>query len=327
MAHGADPTLQGEQRDITSWAHARVHNGWAGWQATLAYVDPHEEAEFVAKDFAAMLKLHLCMMGLEFFVLPLPFLPAFERSRVLTAMAGVISIIQMAMRVYLVRWKDQYKACNTFAVVAYLATFAMWVAAIFCDWAFAYAPISDKAIVIVLFYIMVLIQGTILGSVVGYRVDRVGLVYLVFPPVCGLHLYLHVPPPESTLLVTREEFLAVYVFIITVIAVSCSVQVHARRIHLAELAGLAEHYQRQRDRLQYDRIYSSGGGGSNLLKGGPASTYGTNSELGSMPEVESRLSTLTHSFSPILSPKAEEREAALWRTLDCAGLIPKAHDD
>jgi hypothetical protein len=182
-------------------------------------------------------------------------------------------------------------------------------------------------------------------------------VYPIFAPIVAAHLYIHEPPPGHQLLMRKREFFGVFLFIVTIVVAVSVINIHTRRVHLAELAGLAEHYQRQRDRLQYDLVYSgssaraarrdgserapeSDDGLLALVYEGVASTYGSNSELAfsELDEQSSNAAGLTETFSdratrvlvlsdmPVMpSEKAQQREAVLWSTLDSMGITPKEH--
>ena len=253
--------------------------------------------------------------------------------------------------------EDQVKAKNIYTVAAYVSTAVQWAWIIYCDRAHGYAVISDTPLVLLLMCIQIILQGTFLGSIVSYNVGCTLLVYPIFGAIVAAHLYIHEPPPGHQLLMKKGEFFGVFFFIITILAAVSAINTHTRRVHLAELAGLAEHYQRQRDRLQYDLVYSgssaraarrdgseraaeSDDGLLALVYEGVASTYGSNSELAfsELDEQSSNAAGLTETFSdratrvlvlsdmPVMpSEKAQQREAVLWSTRDSMGITPKEH--
>lgn len=265
----------------------------------------------------------------------------------------------MLARLALCRLKDQRRASDMFTVLIYVSTALQWLIIIIIDQLHGYAPISDTPLILLLFVMQIILQGTVFGYTVSYRFSRTLTVYPLFVPIVGAHLYLHDPPPGRSLLMTKLEFLGVFVFILTMCCVVSLVNVHTRRIHLAELAGLAEHYQRQRDRLHYDVVYSQGSAHAGARRDGSArapesvdgllahahpppevaSTYGSTSELNfselddtcrseqsltELSNVNGRLTVLDFSAN-MPSEAAQKREAALWSTLESMGMTPKEH--
>jgi hypothetical protein len=250
--------------------------------------------------------------------------------------------------------EDQVKAKNIYTVAAYVSTAVQWAWIIYCDRAHGYAVISDTPLVLLLMCIQIILQGTFLGSIVSYNVGCTLLVYPIFGAIVAAHLYIHEPPPGHQLLMKKGEFFGVFFFIITILAAVSAINTHTRRVRLAELAGLAEHYQRQRDRLQYDLAYSGRSARAARRDGserapesddgllapvyeGVASTYGSNSELAfseldehisddaGLTEPVSGRATRLKAPSEMLSEKAQQREAVLWSTLDSMGITPKEH--
>lgn len=249
--------------------------------------------------------MHICALpphaSLQFFGLPISFLSGFQRASLLIRAGTAPIMMQLLARIWLTSVEDQMKAANLCSALAYATTTMQWAVVIYCDQVHGYAVISDTPLVLLLFVMQIILQGTFFGSVGTYRLSCIPVPYFFFTPIVSAHLYLHEPPPGRQLLLTKGEFLGVFLFVTTICIVISTVNVHTRRIHLAELAGLAEHYQRQRDRLQFDSVYRStrqrGGarsprsnrGGSTrgaesdkagatpLYEG--ASTYGSNSEL------------------------------------------------
>ena len=269
----------------------------------------------------------------------------------------MVIVIQVLIRIWLTRLGDQVKAKNIYVVSGFVLTAVQWAVIIYCERAHGYAVISDTPLCLLLKCIQIILQGTFLGSIASYRVGITFLTYPIFAPIVAAHLYMHEPPPGHQLLMRKREFLGVFLFIMTIICLISVINTHTRRIHLAELAGLAEHYQRQRDRLHYDVVYSGssarasrrdGSAGASesdegLLEGqrprpAPSSTYGSNSELNfSEPddswnaerEGDAALTEVGCNGSPavrdMLSAKAQERDAVLWSTLESMGIKPKEH--
>ena len=256
--------------------------------------------------------------------------------------------------------EDQVKAKNIYTVAAYVSTAVQWAWIIYCDRAHGYAVISDTPLCLLLMCIQVILQGIFCGSVASYNLGCTLAVYPIFAPIVAAHLYIHEPPPGHQLLMRKREFFGVFLFIVTIVVAVSVINTHTRRVHLAELAGLAEHYQRQRDRLQYDLVYSgssaraarrdrprsdgsarapeSDDGLSAPIYEGVASTYGSNSELAfSELDDSSNAAGLRESISgtaatvfkvassDMPSEKAQQREAVLWSTLDSMGITPKEH--
>lgn len=286
--------------------------GWAG-RRSLQFMDPEVEDEFVGKDFSRMLFTHQSLTSLELVMFFVSFTPIAKDTGQLLPLLGTLAVLQLYVRAQLARLKDQRRASELFCYAMYIFTGLQWLLAIYADQTFGYSVISDSTVMLILFFVLVVLQGTTCASAMSYHVENVPQVYTIFASVSATHVWLHEPPPGRTLQCQKSEFFGIYIFIVTICAVFGYVQVHARRLHMAELAGLAEHYQRQRDRLQYENVYSrasrpmdtfrkrggsseagsektvsftglheehaSACGSNSELGGRPPSTYGTNSEL------------------------------------------------
>ena len=186
-----------------------------------------------------------------------------------------------------------------------------WLLAIYADQTFGYSVISDSTVMLILFFVLVVLQGTTCASAMSYHVENVPQVYTIFASVSATHVWLHEPPPGRTLQCQKSEFFGIYIFIVTICAVFGYVQVHARRLHMAELAGLAStvsaseigctqrmstrelrvrwtpfvrgaavrQAQRNGELTGLHEEHASACGSNSELGGRPPSTYGTNSEL------------------------------------------------
>jgi hypothetical protein len=238
----------------------------------------------------------------------------FQRAAPLMRAGTVLIVMQMLARLWLVRRKDQLKASHDYIVIIFASTAVQWAIIIGMDRVYSYSPLSDTPIVLLLFVMQIMLQGTVFGSATSYCLETVVLTYAIFAPIVAIYVHLHEPPPGYQLLISKAEFFGVFCFVLVISTIVACVGKHTRRIHLAELVGLAEHYQRQRDRLQYELVYSARGPPSVLcgseqgshgdadrlmtsrerrgtssygtnselafeVPGGAASTYGTNSEI------------------------------------------------
>ena len=326
-------------------SRARVH-GWAGWHS-LHYVDPDEEAEFVAKDFSSNLVKDMAMMGLQLICTPIV-LSLLGRhpaaATLLTQMVATTILLQMLGRGLCAHMDDQYRAATAFGVVAAGTTLLQWLSIIYVSLVHKFSVVDENnGLMLVLCMVSVLIQGLILG-VMAYSLRHIFLTAISFPMVCAIHLVLHESPPGSQALLTKLEFFAMFVIEVAASMTFAVVQIYGRRIHLAELTRLADELLRQRDRLQFDLDFArkcNRGPAETVhvasATGGSEYTYGTSSEVaGLLEEDQVAIVPDCAPFTPVEeaetmpcrsrpSSAARKREEVLWATLSSSGIIP--HED
>ena len=141
---------------------------------------------------------------------------------------------------------------------------------------------------------------------------------LVVPLLGGMHMVLHSPQLGNSCntRLTQLEFLSSLVLVCVICTSVSLVQLHARRLHFAQLGTLVEQLGKQRDRLHYQVRFakkhaegapSDGGRMYHTVgqMGDGGSTYGSNSELAD-------IAPPSHpSLAPVLAarPLTQSREA------------------
>ena len=192
----------------------------------------------------------------------------------------VTLLVQLCARVALCTCGDQLFAARVFGVVSAMVTFSQWLVVIHVERTTGYSIIDayvvdaaspSHAFFLVVGLLHTFLQGLICALSHAYCALRVILLGSLLHCFCGLYLYLHVQSPGPTLL-TEIEFFGIFTAIVLSCVVLSLAQLHSRRVHVAQIACLAEELAKQRDRLQYDLSFAEKLAADSLPKRGALSS-------------------------------------------------------
>ena len=106
------------------------------------------------------------------------------------------------------------KASHDYIVIIFASTAVQWAIIIGLDRLYSYSPLSDTPIVLLLFVMQIMLQGTVFGSATSYCLETVVLTYAIFAPIVAIYVHLHEPPPGYQLLISKAEFFGVFCFVL-----------------------------------------------------------------------------------------------------------------
>ena len=275
-------------------ANARIHGWTAGWRS-LMYVDCEEEAAFVAKEFMNS-RVVIVSITASQLAIALISLMRMQIAALLTPAATVIkfvwitTLVQFCGRVASVWLSNQFLAARAFGAVSAIVTLSQWAVVIHVKRTTGYSIIDayvvdadatspSAAFFLVVGLVHIFLQGLVSAFAHGYCALRVILLGSLVMGLCGLYMFF---PASGRILLTEIEFFAMFAAIVLSCVTLSLAQMHSRRVHLAQVACLAEELAKQRDRLQYDLSFAQKRAAGSLPRHAACSASALSSAVGEL---------------------------------------------
>lgn len=203
---------------------------WAGWRS-LEFVDPHEEAAFVANDFVRMYTSHLVFSGLQLLVVPIAELTFEARALVLFRPVSAICVAHLVARHYCAQMSDQYSAARTFGWLAGFCGCVSYVLVMCYVERVHGVSIFDDGYILVLFFLYIMVQGLLALSALAYSLAHLAACAgILGPSLLFIITGLHEPQAQSQPLLTKSQFVCVGLLVLLAVTGISLVQTHTRRL-------------------------------------------------------------------------------------------------